>query len=121
VHDAVVGIVAYDGGLVAPLRSGESGKVGLDQPELAHGLEILDLGIHAETLERFQVADAVQVLLQVIRLPLVHGHRQHGCHGAFLPVPVAASKKAASPAARFKRPKRTAPRTSSPALATQRP
>jgi len=76
VDDAMVRVVVHDHRLVAPLGRGELGEVGLDQPELPHRLEILDLGVHAEPLERLQRGDPPEVLLQVVRLPLVQrdGH-----------------------------------------------
>ena len=36
--------------LVAPFGSGALGIVGIDQPELSHGLEVLDLCVHAKHL-----------------------------------------------------------------------
>ncbi len=72
----VVWIVADDLYRVLPLGRGEFAGVRVRQPELPHILKVLYRGVHPKALKSLQVADPIEVFIEVIPLPLVHGHRQ---------------------------------------------
>ena len=74
--DAVVRSTADRRDLVAPGRRVELGHIRVDQPELPHVLEVLDLRVQPDLLKSRQVGDAAHVSVQVIALPLVHRGRQ---------------------------------------------
>lgn len=76
VEQFVVRVVPDHFDFFPPLGRGDGVFLGVGNPELAHGLAVLDLGIQLGEAKRLQRVHAAHVGVEVIFLPLVDGDRQ---------------------------------------------